>query len=175
MFVKEKVGRTKVSCDSCGHNVSHTTRERVFKLNLYAMSPTTSEMSGNNTKAIPPSRFYARLPVSTPLKRRLRTPEAPKKVTVSQPTTTPRSKKTSGNYKFSSEFHRRKSLNQELASETAGHFLGAVPPTEFLNMFLPIAPSSLPCPANESPFAYFKLKMREHDMYSPFVSGLCLL
>ena len=119
--------------------------------------------------------LYARLPESTPLKRRLRTPETPEKVTVSQPTTTPRSKKTSGNYKILAEFHRRKSLNQEFASETVGHFLGAVPPTEFLNMLFPAASSRLPCPANESPSTDFKLRMREHDMYSPFVSGLCFL
>ena len=156
--------------------MSHATRDDTKRvLNLYAMSPATSEMSGNNAKAIPPSRFYARLPVSTPLKRRLRTPEPPGKVTVSQPTTTPRSKKTSGNYKFSAEFHRRRSINPELASETAGHFLGPMPPTEFLNTFLPVASSSLPCAANESPFADFKLKMRENEMYSSFVSGLSLL
>ena len=135
------------------------------------MTPTPSESS----KAIPPSKFYAPLPLSTPVKKHLRSQVTPKKAprSLQQLTTTPCSNKTSGNYKFSSEFHRRKSLNEELAKETVGHFLGAMPPAEFLNAFLPVAPSSPPCPGNKSSFSSFRLKASESDMYRPFVSHPC--
>jgi hypothetical protein len=141
------------------------------------MTPTPSgSRTRNDTKAIPPNQFYAPLPLSTPVQKHLRSQVTPKKAprSLQQLTTTPCSNKTSGNYKFSSEFYRRQTLNEKLANETAGQFLGAMPPTEFLKVFLPATPSSLPCPGNKKPpFSNFKLKMSESDMYRPFVSRPC--
>jgi hypothetical protein len=85
------------------------------------LSPPTS-----SDGAIPPSTFY-----STSARKRPVTP--PPKVL--NPTSTPISNKTSGNYTYASEIHDRDSANYRLALETSGLFLGPMPPTQFLDKF----------------------------------------
>jgi hypothetical protein len=61
------------------------------------------------------------------------------------PVLTPISNKTSGNHSYASETHDRYSANYRLAQETGGYFLGAMPPQQFLGMFLPIGHDIAEC------------------------------
>jgi hypothetical protein len=82
-----------------------------------------------NSTPVPPSVFYAQSTRNRPV-----TPPS----NASIPTSTPISNKTSGNHSYASETHVRDSANYSLAQETSGLFLGAMPPQQFLNRFLPI-------------------------------------
>ena len=115
----------------------------------------------NSNSAVPPSTFY-----STSSPNRPATP--PKKV--SNPTSTPISNKTSGSYTYASEIHDRDSANYRLALETSGQFLGAMPPTQFLDKFLPISQDTPKCPNWGGAFAGVGSAGKEVDMYAPFVS-----
>ena len=120
------------------------------------LSPPTS---GN--RAIPPSTFY-----STPAEKRPVTPPQ----NASKPTSTPISNKTSGSYTYASEIHDRDSANYRLALETSGLFLGAMPPQQFLDKFLPISANAPKCPDSKGAFASVERIGREVYMYEPFVS-----
>ena len=119
-------------------------------------SPPTSSNS-----AIPPSTFY-----STSTRNRPVTP--PKNA--SNPTSTPISNKTSGNYTYASRIHDRDSANYRLALETTGLFLGAMPPQKFLEKFLPISQDAPECPNSTGAFASVGSTKKEVNMYAPFVS-----
>src|SRR5882762_5289102 len=85
-------------------------------------------LSPPTSTPIPPSVFYLQPTPNRPV-----TP--PQNTSI--PTSTPISNKTSGNHSFASETHDRDSANYRLAQETSGYFLGAMPPQQFLNRFLP--------------------------------------
>ena len=82
---------------------------------------------------------------------------------------TPISSKTSGN-SYASETVERKSANLRLAHETSGLFLGAMPPQQFLERFLPIGSDTPQCPNSEGAFASVLSANIGNDMYMPFVS-----
>ena len=115
----------------------------------------------NSNSAVPPSTFYSTSSLNRPA-----TP--PQKV--SNPTSTPISNKTSGSYTYASEIHDRDSANYRLALETSGQFLGAMPPTQFLDKFLPISQDTPKCPNWGGAFAGVGSAGKEVDMYAPFVS-----
>ena len=110
---------------------------------------------------VPPSVFY-----SQPTPNRPVTPPP----NASIPTSTPISNKTSGSYTFASETHNRDSANYRLAQETSGLFLGAMPPTKFLNKFLPISQDTQTCPDSKEAFNSVFRADKEVNMYAPFVS-----
>jgi hypothetical protein len=110
---------------------------------------------------ISPSVFYSQ---STPNR-----PVTPPQ-NASIPTSTPISNKTSGNHSYASETHDRDSANYRLAQETSGHFLGAMPPQRFLDMFLPIGQDTPECPNSDGAFKSVSSAKKEVDMYTPFVS-----
>ena len=83
--------------------------------------------------------------------------------TTSIPTSTPISNKTSG-------MHGRDSANYRLAQETSDLFLGAKPPPENLNMFLPISQDTPQCPNSKGAFTSVSSANKEVDMYAPSVS-----
>jgi hypothetical protein len=120
------------------------------------LSPPTSSDS-----AIPPSTSY-----STSARNRLVTPP----LKVLNPTSTPISNKTSGNYTYASEIHDRDSANYRLALETSGLFLGPMPPTQFLDKFLPISQDAPECPNSKGALAGVGSAEKEVNMYAPFVS-----
>ena len=86
------------------------------------------------------------------------------------PTSTPISNKTSGNHSYASETHDRDSANYRLAQESSGYFLGAMPPQQFLNRFLPTSKGTPECPNSEGAFKSVSSAGKEVDMYTPFVS-----
>jgi hypothetical protein len=86
------------------------------------------------------------------------------------PTSTPISNKTSGSYTYASETHNRDSANYRLAHETRGLFLGAMPPTKFLEKFLPISQDTQVCPDSRSALTSVLRPEKEVNMYAPFVS-----
>jgi hypothetical protein len=129
-------------------------------------SPYPNLLSPPSSTPIPPSVFYSQ---STP--NRPATP--PQNASI--PTSTPISNKTSGNHSYASETHDRESANYRLAQETSGYFLSAMPPSKFLDMFLPIRQGTTPCPNPEGAFTSVSGASKEVDMYTPFVSRvLCL-
>jgi len=65
--------------------------------------------------------------------------------------------------------YMRDSANYRLALETSGLFLGAMPPTQFLDTFLPISQDAPKCPNWEGAFASVGSAGKEVDMYAPFV------
>ena len=121
----------------------------------------------DSNSAVPPSAFY-----STSSRNR---PVTPPSNLVSNPTSTPISNKTSGRHAYASETHYRDSANYGLALETKGLFLGAMPPTQFLDRFLPISQDAPECPTSTGAFASVGGKKKEVDMYEPFVSILVLI
>jgi hypothetical protein len=123
-------------------------------VNPTLLSPPTST-------PIPPSVFYSQ---STPNR-----PVTPPQ-NASIPTSTPISNKTSGNHSYASETHDRDSANYRLAQETSGYFLGAMPPQQFLNRFLPTSKGTPECPNSEGAFTSVLSAGKEVDMYTPFVS-----
>jgi hypothetical protein len=118
-------------------------------------------LSPPTSTPIPPSVFYSQ---STPNR-----PVTPPQ-NASIPTSTPISNKTSGNHNYASETHDRDSANHRLAQETSGHFLGAMPPQRFLDMFLPIGQDTPECPNSDGAFTGVLSATKEVDMYTPFVS-----
>ena len=115
---------------------------------------------------VPPSVFY-----SMPARNRPVTPpqNAP------TPTSTPISNKAAGSYTYASKMHDRESANFRLASETSGRFLGAMPPIQFLDRFLPISKDVPKCSNGKGAFAGVRVSGREVDMYAPFVSMVLFL
>jgi hypothetical protein len=111
--------------------------------------------------AVPPSVFYLQ---STPNRPVTPPPNA------SIPTSTPISNKTSGNHSFTSEAHDRDSANYRPAQETSGSFLGAMPPQQFLETFLPISRHTPQCPNWKGAFTSVSSAKKEVDMYTPFAS-----
>ena len=87
---------------------------------------------------------------------------------------TPVSNKTSGSQTYSSERNDRPTANHLLAEEAKGLFLGAMPPSDFLDRFLPLAQDTPECPDSGEAFAKVAAKARpkgkEVFMYTPFVS-----
>ena len=120
------------------------------------LSPPTSSNS-----AVPPATFYL-----TSARNRPVTPPQ----NASNPTSTPISNKTSGSYTYASEIHDRDSANYRLALETSGLFLGAMPPQQFLDKFLPISQDAPECPNSTGAFASVGNTKKEVNMYAPFVS-----
>src|ERR1700733_16249165 len=112
---------------------------------------------------IPPSIFYSQSTPNRPL-----TP--PPNAFI--PTSTPISNKTSGNHSYASETHDRDSANYHLAQETSGSFLGAMPPQQFLNRFLPIGQDTPKCPNSKGTVASVSNAKKEVDVYPTFVSRL---
>src|SRR6188768_1828822 len=94
-------------------------------------------------------------------------PSTPPSTTLSLPSSTPVVHKQSGTHTFISKGHLRSSLNVQLANETIGHFLGPMPPTKFLNKFLPAAAG---CPSADNAFSELHKAQSEIQMYTPFVS-----
>ena len=86
------------------------------------------------------------------------------------PTSTPISNKTSGGYTYASETHNRDSANYCLAQETSGLFLGAMPPTKFLDKFLPICQDTKVWTHSRGAFTSVLSAEQEVNMYAPFVS-----
>ena len=132
------------------------------------MSPSSSTgsvdpslLSPPTSTPIPPSVFYSHSTRNRPV-----TPPA----TASIPTSTPISNKTSGNYSYTSETHDRESTNYRLAQETSGYFLGAIPPTKFLDTFLPIPQDTQQYPEVMGDFGNVLEASKEVNMYTPFVS-----
>ena len=76
---------------------------------------------------------------------------------------------SSGN-SYASETVESNSANRRLAHETSGLFLGAMPPQQFLDSFLPIGSDTPQCPNSEGAFASVLSAKIENDMYMPFVS-----
>lgn len=102
-------------------------------------------------------------------KRRAETPPpAPKAV----PSATPISNKISGNSTYSSGLSTGQDENRQLADETRGLFLGAMPPSKFLDDFLPLSQDVQERPDSKKAFARVvkKKKGKENVMYGPFVS-----
>ena len=97
-------------------------------------------------------------------------PPAPKAV----PNSTPILYKISENHTYSSGLSTRQNENRQLADEAKGLFLGAMPPREFLNDFLPLPVSQnvSKCPDSKNAFVKVIKKKRgkEDIMYYPFVS-----
>jgi hypothetical protein len=120
----------------------------------------------SSNSAVPPSVFY-----STSAHNRPATPPP----RASNPTSTPVSNKTSGSYTYASEIHDRDSANYRLALETSGLFLGAMPPKQFLDKFLPISQDAPKCPTSTGAFASVGGKKKEVNMYTPFVSMILIL
>jgi hypothetical protein len=60
--------------------------------------------------------------------------------------------------------------NYRLALETSGLFLGAMPPQQFLDEFLPISQDAPGCPNSTGAFASVGSTKKEVNMYAPFVS-----
>jgi hypothetical protein len=118
-------------------------------------------LSPPTSSPVPPSVFYSQ---STPNRPVTPPPNA------SIPASTPISNKTSGSYTYASEIHNRDSANYHLAQETSGLFLGAMPPTKFLNKFLPISPDTQTCPDSREAFKSVFTAEKEVNMYAPFVS-----
>ena len=118
-------------------------------------------LSPPTSSPVPPSVFYSQ---STP--NRLVTP--PQNASI--PTSTPISNKTSGSYTYASETHNRDSENYRLSQETSGLFLGAMPPTKFLDKFLPIPQDTQTCPDSKEAFKSVSSAEKELNMYAPFVS-----
>ena len=117
------------------------------------LSPTSSPVS--------PSVFYSQSTPNRPL-----TPPP----NTSIPTCTPISNKTSGRYTYASETHNRDSENYRLAQETSDLFLGAMPPTKFLDKFLPISQDTQTClDPRGDPMSVSRAE-KELNMYAPFVS-----
>ena len=103
---------------------SHTShRVSTDTLCIPSSSVDPTLLSPPTSTPIPPSVFYSQ---STPNQN------------ASIPTSTPILNKTSGNHSYASDTHDRDSANYRLAQETSEHFLGAMPPQKFLDMFLPI-------------------------------------
>jgi hypothetical protein len=63
-------------------------------------------------------------------------------------------------------------VNCHLAEETSGLFLGAMPPEQFLDEFLPISPDAPSCPDSVGAFASVVTErtQEEFEMCTPFVS-----
>ena len=96
---------------------------------------------------IPSSVFYSQSTSNRPV-----TPPQKTKKNVSIPTSTPILNKTSGNHSYASETHDRDSANYCLAQEISDYFLGAMPPQNFLNRFLPTSKGTPECPNSEGTF-----------------------
>jgi hypothetical protein len=120
-----------------------------------------SLLSPPTSTPVPPSVFYSQSTRNHPV-----TPPP----NASIPTSTPISNKTSGNHSFASETHDRDSANYRLAQETSDSFLGAMPPQQFLKIFLPIGQDTPQCPSSEGAFASVSSAKKDVDMYTPFVS-----
>jgi len=118
-------------------------------------------LSPPTSTPVPPSVFYSQ---STPNR-----PVTPPQ-NVSIPTSTPISNKTSGNHSYASETHDRDSANYRLAQETSGYFLGAMPPQQYLNRFLPTRKGTPECPNSEGAFTSVSSAGKEVDVYTSFVS-----
>jgi hypothetical protein len=113
--------------------------------------------------AVPPSAFYSMSARNRPI-----TPPQ----NASNPTSTPITSETSGRYMCASETRDscRDSANYRLALETSGLFLGAMPPNQFLDEFLPISQDAPKCPNWTGAFTSVGSAGKEVDMYAQFVS-----
>jgi hypothetical protein len=60
--------------------------------------------------------------------------------------------------------------NYRLAQEASGLFLGAMPPEEFLDKFLPVSQDAPKCPNSRGTFANVVSAENEFDRYAAFVS-----
>jgi hypothetical protein len=129
------------------------------------VNPDLLSLPTSTDGAIPPSTFY-----STSARNRPVTPPPQ----VFNPTSTPISNKTSGNYTYASEIHDRDSANYRLALETSGLFLGPMPPTQFMDKFLPVSQDAPKCPNSEGAFASVGSAEKEVNMYAPFVSMILI-
>jgi hypothetical protein len=119
-----------------------------------------SLLSPPTNTPVSPSIFYSCLIRNRPV-----TP--PQNVSI--PTSTPISNKTSGNHSYASETHDRESANYRLAQETSGLFLGAMPPNQFLDTFLPIPLNAQQYPESVGNFENVLDTSKEVNMYTPFV------
>lgn len=115
----------------------------------------------SSNSAVPPSTFY-----STSARNQPVTPPQ----SASIPTSTPISNKISGSHTYSSEIRDRDFANLRLAQETSGLFLGSMPPTQFLDKFLPLSQDASECPDSTGAFASVGSTKGEVNMYAPFVS-----
>ena len=100
--------------------------------------------------------------------------------------TTPRSmpifQRMASDYTSEFEFKQHVMLNEELAEEIEGHFLGPMPIGEFLDTYLPLNPGVKRLPeANNSQheqLQYLPVVRVQTEMYEPFASlqslALCL-
>jgi len=120
-----------------------------------------SLLSPPTNTPVPSSVFYSQSTRNRPV-----TPPP----NASIPTSTPISNKTSGNHSYASEPRDRDSANFRLAQEISGHFLGAMPPKKFLDMFLPVGENTPECPNSKGAFTSVSKANKEVDMYTPLVS-----
>ena len=102
------------------------------------------------------------------------TPDPPSKASCSKAisNSTPISNKISGSRTYSSGTSNRQDDNRQLAEESRGLFLGAMPPSEFLDGFLPLSQDVPKLPDSSKAFARVvkETKGKEVAMYAPFVS-----
>jgi hypothetical protein len=121
-------------------------------------------MSGHSSPSVSRSTL--------PQKRRAPTPSTPPPFPKAISSSTPISNKISGSHIYSSEKSNRQDDNRRLAEETKGLFLGAMPPSEFLDDFLPLFQD---VPKRLDPKKAFAGVVKERGgkevvMYAPFVS-----
>ena len=156
-----------VMCPSDVRNTS--SRRTLMSAHLSAAgSPSLSPSSANpeclsslTSAGIPPSTFYSTSPGNRPV--------TPPQIAPNS-TSTPIANKISGSYTYASGTHYRDSVNYRLALETSGLFLGAMPPKQFLDEFLPLSQDAPKCPDSRTAFAEVGSAGKEVDMYGPFVS-----
>ena len=88
-----------------------------------------------------------------------------------RPISTPLSNKISGNLPYSSVApDQDDEFRLQLATETAGLFLGPMPCNTFLNRYLPLTPSTGGLSDAQGKFNRMSLRMLEAQMYKPFIS-----
>jgi hypothetical protein len=127
----------------------------------------------NVTLPIPAKSFYAKRPAASG--PRLKTPMPPPSNALRIPQT-PISLKASGCDTYDSGSHLCASRNKLLAMETEGHYLGSMPPIQFINHFFPTA-GLAPMEPETTTFATVAADTVkcEANMYNPFVSVYLLL
>jgi hypothetical protein len=74
----------------------------------------------------------------------------------------------SGTHDYSTNAEYRDHRNRKLSSEMKGHFVGPMPPRDFLDNFLPTR--TFKTDGNQNRWADLAGKSKEAAMYDPFVS-----
>jgi hypothetical protein len=121
-------------------------------------------MTGQNSKKVPPARFYASNPPKTPKKRKSPPPEE-----------TPRHGRLASTLPFTSTAVYRDFAFVAAANEVKDKFVGRVTPSVFLDAFLPSCSGKMPMVSKAS-FRKVTEKGKEVEMYDPLVCGVhCIM